>query len=172
MSHSHQRRGPADIITYRYKERLVYVTPEKDYQAAVDMAIQEYAEELAGVPRESIYFYTMANMDGQRRAVRIGRSAWPRAMEKLVRGEVVDIAIRPHTRDAVYGLSGDATASQPPPQYLEVPGARESGRSRSPSPTPSERSFFRRVFGFGMTPESSRSSSPCGHTLSEKVNGV
>ncbi|KAI4528056.1 hypothetical protein K525DRAFT_282035 [Schizophyllum commune Loenen D] len=126
-------------MTYRYNDRLVYVSPEKDYEVAIDVALQEYPE-LATVPRELISFHTMANMDGQRRAIRIGRTAWPRAMDKLMRGEVVDIIVR---WQDVKGAS--------PPQYLEVPGVSHA-RSRSPSPTPSERSILRRLFSRAPSP--------------------
>ncbi|TRM69178.1 hypothetical protein BD626DRAFT_473205 [Schizophyllum amplum] len=159
---SHSTRKTADIITYRFNDRLVYVSPEKNYQTAVDVALQEYADELAGIARERIAFYTMASMDGQRREVRIGQSAWPRAMDKLARGEVVDIVVK-------------ADPSAPPPQYLEVPGAKAASgaRSRSPSPSPSERSMFRRFFGFSSSPAPSRSSSPSSSSnerdISEKT---
>ncbi|KAL1746164.1 hypothetical protein HDZ31DRAFT_81394 [Schizophyllum fasciatum] len=155
MSHSANRK-PADIITYRYDERLVYVTPEKDYNIAIDIALQEYPE-LLGVPRDCISFFTMASMDGQRRPVRIGRSAWPRAMEKLVRGEIIDIKVRREEvkeKSQTGPLSPDTPA--PPPQYLEVPGVQDAARSRSPSPTPSERNFLRRLFGSSGSPSPER----------------
>ncbi|KAL1723745.1 hypothetical protein EV715DRAFT_285810 [Schizophyllum commune] len=162
MSHSTSPRSPsrrpADIMTYRYNDRLVYVSPEKDYEVAIDVALQEYPE-LATVPRELISFHTMANMDGQRRAIRIGRTAWPRAMDKLMRGEVVDIIVR---WQDVKGAS--------PPQYLEVPGV-SNARSRSPSPTPSERSILRRLFSRAPSPRpESRPASSHSDESSEKCS--
>ncbi|KAF8070781.1 hypothetical protein FPV67DRAFT_1414279 [Lyophyllum atratum] len=141
---------PTDIITYRLQSKLVYVRPADNYEQALDFAQKEFPDELAGVSRDRISFNITAKMNGEHRHVRISESAWVAAVTRLLRGEVIDVHVRPppgtiDTKDA------------PPPQYLEVPQPtlRHSTstpsspyhRSRDPSPSPSEKVSSRSWFG-------------------------
>ncbi|KAF5380532.1 hypothetical protein D9615_004722 [Tricholomella constricta] len=140
---------PTDIITYRCGSKLVYVRPADSYEQALDFAQKEFPEELAELPRDRIFFNISAKMNGEHKQVRISESAWVAAVTRLLRGEVIDVCVRPEPRDTKSEL--------PPPQYLEVPqrSLRQSSsapsspqnRSREPSPTPSDkgsRSWFGR----------------------------
>ncbi|KIK09123.1 hypothetical protein K443DRAFT_671626 [Laccaria amethystina LaAM-08-1] len=135
---------PADIITYKHAGKLVYVKPAENYELALDFAQKEFPEELAHVPRERIMFTISVNVQGERRHVRISESAWPGTVGRLLRGEVIDVGLRP-----------DPSAVIPPPQYLEVPSketavvqpkpksvrhSRSTPSSRSHSPAPSNQS--------------------------------
>ncbi|GLB37778.1 hypothetical protein LshimejAT787_0408290 [Lyophyllum shimeji] len=140
---------PTDIITYRLGSKLVYVRPADNYEQALELAQKEFSEDLAGLSRDRISFNITAKMNGERRHVRISESAWVAAVTRLLRGEVIDIHVRPPP-----GFVD--TKEPPPPQYLEVPQTtlRHSStpssprsRSRDPSPSPSERGSSRSWFG-------------------------
>ncbi|KAF9456942.1 hypothetical protein BDZ94DRAFT_293818 [Collybia nuda] len=103
---------PADIITYRLGDKLVYVRPADDYEQALDFAQKEFHEELSTISRERISFNVYATMNGERRSVRISESAWAPAVARLLRGEVIDISIRP--------LPQPSGTKDQPPQYLDV----------------------------------------------------
>ncbi|RDB25429.1 hypothetical protein Hypma_007551 [Hypsizygus marmoreus] len=135
---------PADIITYRLGCKLVYVKPADNYEQALDFAQKEFPEELANVSRNRISFTIMANMNGERKVVRISESAWVAAVARLLRGEVIDVQVRP--------LAPSADSKELPPQYLDVPHihvcphhplsapSSPRNRSRDISPTPSSKS--------------------------------
>ncbi|KAK7045645.1 hypothetical protein VNI00_007478 [Paramarasmius palmivorus] len=146
MSASHL---PAEVITYRLNhEKLVYVKPLSDYNEAVQLALKEFPEDLAGVPAHRIRLNVSATMGGEKKHVRISESAWPSTVKRMIRGEVVDVEIAP-----------DGKETPPPPMYLEVPDDSLSSSgysksvpgSRASSPTPSDktlnrsRSWFSRI---------------------------
>ncbi|KAG7449631.1 uncharacterized protein BT62DRAFT_597588 [Guyanagaster necrorhizus] len=146
--------APADIITYRFRTNLVYVKPELDYEVALDVAQKEFAQ-LVEVDRHRIVFTTQATVAGIRTSVRISASAWASTVSRMLRGEVIDVEI------------AEAKKEDEPPQYLEVPEAKEdyarcyrsapssrsNSRTRQSSPTPSlnsgeksRRTWFTRHF--------------------------
>ncbi|KAF8222654.1 hypothetical protein L208DRAFT_1321397 [Tricholoma matsutake] len=113
---------PPEVITYRLGDKLVYVKPAAHYEASLDFAQKEFAEELSEVSRNRISFNISAPVNGERRSVRISESAWPAAVARLLRGEVINIQVRP------------LPLKDQPPQYLEVPD-RDSRLSRSSPPS-------------------------------------
>ncbi|KIY50293.1 hypothetical protein FISHEDRAFT_71899 [Fistulina hepatica ATCC 64428] len=142
---------PADIITYRLGGRLVYVKPASNYEEALDVAVNEFPDVLYGIPRSRITFNISASMSGQRQVVRISAGAWPAAVARLLRGEVIDIRVRPTSVISQNERSGDFSCldgdNLPPPKYLEIPEApkkrssswsRQSSRSRRSSPASKE----------------------------------
>ena len=93
-------------------------------QQALNFAQKEFAEELSEVSRDRISFNISAPVNGERRSVRISESAWPAAVARLLRGEVIDIHLRP------------LPLKDQPPQYLEVPDpTSQLSRSSPPSRT-------------------------------------
>ncbi len=84
--------------------------------------------------------------------VRISESAWEYTCERLLRGEIIDVTLKPR----VHRLKSRSEESlSPPPQYLEVPdgksGYYSAPASRASSPAPSYRSrksFLERVLCF------------------------
>lgn len=133
---------PTDIITYKHAGKLVYVKPAENYELALDFAQKEFPEELGHIPRDRIMFTISVNVQGERRHVRISESAWTGTVGRLLRGEVIDVGLRP-----------DPSAVIPPPQYLEIPSkepavaqprsvrhSRSTPSSRQHSPTPSSQS--------------------------------
>ncbi|KAF9012473.1 hypothetical protein BDQ17DRAFT_704566 [Cyathus striatus] len=137
---------PTDIITYRFAEKLVYVRPADNYEQALDVAQKEFPEELGDIPRDRITFNIVANINGGRKHVRISDSAWIATVARLLRGEIIELHIRP-----------DTSEKDAPPLYLEVPvindgedkplqnsraapSSRASLRTRQSSPAPSPKS--------------------------------
>ncbi|TEB38487.1 hypothetical protein FA13DRAFT_1726164 [Coprinellus micaceus] len=145
MSYKSAPVHPVDIITYRHKEKLVYVKPADSYEVALDLAQKEF-EELSYQARDRISFSVMSTYGkGERCPIRISESAWPSAVSRLQRGEIIDVDMR----------SGSATPPKsemelPPPQYLEVP--------KTTYPEPSKPSS-KKIAGSTSAP-SSRGSSP------------
>ncbi|KAH0588747.1 hypothetical protein H2248_004553 [Termitomyces sp. 'cryptogamus'] len=153
MTYRTEAPVPTDIITYRLNSKLVFVRPADDYEQALDYAQKEFPDELAELDRSRISFYINAKMNGDRlQSVRISASAWPAAVSRLLRGEVIDVCV--YTPPTVRHSDSKDVA---PPQYLEVPqlyhstSVPSSPRRRSPSPSCSvhsektKRSWFPRL---------------------------
>ncbi|RXW21910.1 hypothetical protein EST38_g3928 [Candolleomyces aberdarensis] len=140
---------PADIVTYQHQNKLVYVKPADTYELALDIAQKEFPEELANIPREKIGFAVLSEFVGegkQRLPVRISESAWPSAVARLLRGEIIQIYIREANGKDGKG-SKEILPPTPPPQYLDVPKVTFGGEtskskgpaSRQPRSTPTSR---------------------------------
>jgi hypothetical protein len=86
------------------------------------MALKEFADELTGIPKHRIRFSLQATMNGNRRRVRISESAWPSAVSRLLRGEVIDIEV---VEERMKGEKDE------PPRYLEVPDIKVNDMSIS-----------------------------------------
>ncbi|KAF5317061.1 hypothetical protein D9611_004036 [Ephemerocybe angulata] len=145
---------PADIVTYRHGNKLVYVKPAENYELALDIAQKEF-EELSHVSRDCIGFAVMSTVGkGERCPIRISESAWPSAVTRLLRGEIIDVYIRLDPRSE--------SKEFPPPQYLEVPKVTVSFPEK---PSLSKSSGSSKSIGTGTrsTP-SSRSNSPSHRT--------
>ncbi|KAJ3536013.1 hypothetical protein NMY22_g6228 [Coprinellus aureogranulatus] len=107
----------ADIITYRHKKKLVYVKPAETYELALDIAQKEF-EELSYEDRGRIGFSVMSTFGkGERCPIRISESAWPSAVSRLLRGEIIDVFLRADSQPDLK----NAQDFPPPPMYLEVP---------------------------------------------------
>ncbi|KAJ7594641.1 hypothetical protein C8J56DRAFT_444248 [Mycena floridula] len=138
---------PADIVTYRFSDNLVYVKPATDYEATLDVAQKEFPEGLAHVDRDRIIFTIPATVGGTRQKVRISSGAWPSTIVRMLRGEVIDISITDSKEEK--------EKEAPPPQYLEVPDTDYNSRlSRS---SPSSRCNSRASSPSGRSEKSSRS---------------
>ncbi|KAF9039489.1 hypothetical protein BDZ89DRAFT_1156942 [Hymenopellis radicata] len=146
--------NPNNLITYRFEEELVYVGVVPNYKDALDIVVKEFPI-LSEVDRERLTLSTHATMNGARRTVRISESGWAPTSAKLLRGEVIDVTLKP----PVNGLKSRSAESlvDAPPQYLEVPdvkmGYYSAPVSRASSPAPSARSrksFLERVFCFKL----------------------
>jgi len=101
-----------DVITYRLGTKLVFVGLADNYQQALDLAQREFPEELRHIPRNRISLGIQATLAGVRRSVRISESAWAPTAARLLRGQVVDVQVRP-------AASLDHKAQLP--KYSEVP---------------------------------------------------
>lgn len=108
------------------------------FQQALDFAQKEFPE-LSHISRDHIEFTILASMGGERRMVRISESAWPAAVARLLRAEIIDINVR------------QDDSKEPPPLYLAVPQLTEGVHRKSLSAPSSPRSH-------------SRSSSPSGRS--------
>ncbi|KAJ7635274.1 hypothetical protein FB45DRAFT_911153, partial [Roridomyces roridus] len=83
-----------EYITYRFRNRLVYVRPASTYETALDLAQKEFTE-LSTVPRENISLNTAATVNKQDPpvVVRISESAWGATMARQQSGGVIDIGV-------------------------------------------------------------------------------
>ncbi|KAL0955984.1 hypothetical protein HGRIS_002163 [Hohenbuehelia grisea] len=124
---------PADIITYRRDDKLVFVQPAADYTGGLTEARKVFPE-LLNIPNERINFYITATMSGTRTQVRISESAWAPAIARLLRGEVVDIVVdrKPETMDM-------RQLQDAPPMYLDVPDSKEAMEYRMSRSCPGSR---------------------------------
>lgn len=122
------------------------------------MAQKEFSEELGNVDRARIRFFIIASIHRgtEERIVRISEGAWQSAVARLLRGEIIDLELRPDP-NAPKGEDKNGT-----PLLLEVPGkeaidpARRRSFSGNPavkprknSPTPSSRSATNKKW-FGL----------------------
>ncbi|KAF8489554.1 hypothetical protein F5888DRAFT_1621859 [Russula emetica] len=159
-------RAPANVITYSYASRLVYVAPAETYDDAIDIAKESFRE-LSDVERERISFEIKVNLPKthESRTAEIGRTAWPMVVASLARFEIVEIRITPFSPETAMALSSSqASAVEPPPYALEKSGYSDSQTNVAPaygpqipsSQSPSSPSLITRIVNF-LTPKSSRS---------------
>ncbi|KDQ27624.1 hypothetical protein PLEOSDRAFT_158498 [Pleurotus ostreatus PC15] len=106
---------PADIITYRKDDKLVFVQPASSYVGAIEEARKVFPE-LVAIPDDRIGFYITATLGHSKAQVRVSESAWCAAIARLLRGEVVDVRV----------VEADVSISIDPPRYLEVPDTKET----------------------------------------------
>ncbi|KII95751.1 hypothetical protein PLICRDRAFT_34694 [Plicaturopsis crispa FD-325 SS-3] len=143
-----QRSAPsharADIVTYRFNDELVYVTPARDYNDAIEFARKVFPAGLRGVPRDRIALTVNVTMKGVNQPVRISQMAWPSVAERLLRYEVINIAITEPDVQLPDIIVEDTDAD--PPEYrpsLQSVDSKEGGnhpeRRRSSPPEASTR---------------------------------
>ncbi|EJD08553.1 uncharacterized protein FOMMEDRAFT_151421 [Fomitiporia mediterranea MF3/22] len=88
------RKTPAELITYRLDQEMVYVQPANDFEEALNYA-QSVFPQLFAVPRSRIAFAVNVRVNGILRPVRIAPMAWPRVRRSLATYEIIDISILP-----------------------------------------------------------------------------
>ncbi|KAI0301570.1 hypothetical protein B0F90DRAFT_1628468 [Multifurca ochricompacta] len=100
-------RIPADILTYCYCSRMVYVTPGESYEQAINFA-QEAFPELRNIDRDLICLEirVVFNNQKERKTAQIGRMAWSAVVATLARYEIVEIRV---------SSSPAQPATEPPP---------------------------------------------------------
>ncbi|KAG2366726.1 hypothetical protein BDR07DRAFT_1327772 [Suillus spraguei] len=101
-----QSPTPADVITYRLNNRMVYVPPAENFDQAVTFARSAFEGDLTGIDKSRISFSLNVLANGKKSSVNISREAWSMIMSHLVQYEIVDVHVQPELR-----LSG------PPPSY-------------------------------------------------------
>ncbi|KAN0114194.1 hypothetical protein V8E52_006992 [Russula decolorans] len=111
-------RAPADVLTYSYASRMVYVATAETYDHAIDIAKETFLE-LKDVERQRIKLEVHVMLKNQqvRRTAEIGRTAWPFVVPSLARFEIVEIRVAPET--AVALSSSQASTVEPPPYAHE-----------------------------------------------------
>jgi hypothetical protein len=141
---------PADDYEVRSKRSWSYsVLDIPPLQQALDFAQKEFPEELSDVSRDRISFNISATMGGERRAIRISESAWVAAVARLLRGEVIDVTVKPLPKSP---KSSDAKDIEPP-QYLEVP--QPVSQSRASRSTPASPAHSRQTSPSGQSEKGS-----------------
>jgi len=120
---------PADILTYRYQNRMVYVTPPKTYEEALDFA-QKVFPELKDVDRESISFQMRAHTGTAEHPARIAPMAWQQILGILTRFEILEIQVR--DADPPPNYDAPSVSSEKSKEHLS-PDHIPRSHSRSPS---------------------------------------
>lgn len=163
------------VITYRYKNKMVYVSPPDSHQVridaspsihlrlsspqiAIECARKEFSE-LTQYDSDRIGFYVNVQVKGQNLTtkVRIGDSAWQDVMKGLVQHEIVEIAVDPPIRSPRAHLHDieEAPPSYPHDEkYLTVGDSKSREPSRSRSGSRSPRNIVDRALGWMKNPSS------------------
>lgn len=153
MSHSpvpFSQRKPGSLVTYRFSDKMVYVTVAPTYEVRVDAwcsmerpltiirllqeaiqyALREFPE-LARYGADRIALWTHAKVAKQPQRVRVGSMAWEQVIQNLAQYEIIEISVEPPRPRIV--ISDDPAA--PPPVYTEGEESydRLDAKSRSPS---------------------------------------
>jgi hypothetical protein len=127
---------PADIVTYRLNDKMVYVTPADSYEQAIDFAKKVFPDELRKVNRNNISFsITVITRGDKKRSVWIADMAWSTVVSTLHRYEIIDVHVQPE----VQVTHDDITSLPPPPMYTsDSKEAAEfyAARARSCPPSP------------------------------------
>ncbi|EGO00946.1 hypothetical protein SERLA73DRAFT_167150 [Serpula lacrymans var. lacrymans S7.3] len=149
-SNSSNTVSTTDILTYRLNRNMVYVTPPRDMEQALEFARTVFPDELADVDRTRISFSVTVISGGRISAVGISPFAWSAIVPHLIRYEVIDVHVR---RD------NDA-----PPEYSHRESKRSSEKTPiSYSPIPMQaraRSCYRRLTTLGRNEKSREKATP------------
>jgi len=138
--------GSSDIpqvVTYCHDKKFVYVKLAENYEQALDIAQQEFADELRNVRRDRISFSLRVKYTGEKStcSVRIPATTWPAAFKKRPLYAVLDVHVQPELH---------AERVDGPPGYEIAVGKEgsESKGSKSTSNThPAGNGVFRSFFG-------------------------
>ncbi|KAG2347542.1 hypothetical protein BDR05DRAFT_958283 [Suillus weaverae] len=98
--------APADIITYRLNDQMMYVPLAKNFDQAVTFARSAFEGDLTGIDKSRISLSLNVMANGKQSSVCISRAAWSAITSHLVRYEIVDVHIKP-----------ELEVSGPPPSY-------------------------------------------------------
>lgn len=128
--HHPNNRSNANLVTYRFRGKMVYVTAAPSYEKAVEFARVLFREDLRDVDDSCISFYVTVNAPTGIQSVQISPMAWKEVTTTLVRYEIIDVIVEPqvviHEADT-------------PPNYLDVVSKErtpEVARARSTTPDP------------------------------------
>lgn len=134
---------PKDTIAYHLDSKFVYVKPPGTYEQAIEVAQQEFPEELGNISGDRISLSLHTRLNCGAHDVRISGSAWAAVVGSpycYPSGcKVIDVHVKPPPLTEVVST----------PERLPSPS--RSKWHRSPSPYPylenESRSWFARVFG-------------------------
>ncbi|KAL5504758.1 hypothetical protein ACEPAH_7421 [Sanghuangporus vaninii] len=88
------RQYPAELVTYRLGDEMVYVEPPQHHEQALDFAKRVFPS-LADTPRSRLAFQVSVRVGSHESLskVRIAPMAWARAMKSLATYEIIEIVI-------------------------------------------------------------------------------
>ncbi|KAH8115469.1 hypothetical protein DFH11DRAFT_1743049 [Phellopilus nigrolimitatus] len=117
-----QQKTPAELVTYRLDNEMVYVQPTSDFEHSTTH--KAFFHNLQHVARERIAFSVNVRVGSMLRTVRIAPMAWGRVLHSLATYEIVDLSILPLASTSRAAKSEtDIITSAPgitedaPPQY-------------------------------------------------------
>lgn len=120
-----QSPAPADVITYRFNNQMIYVPPAESFDQAVTFARSAFENDLTGIDKSRISFSLNVLANGKQSSVGISRVAWSRIMSHLARYEIIDVHVQPELK-----------VTGPPPSYRScssTKGGEKEERSSSHS---------------------------------------
>jgi hypothetical protein len=118
-----RRQTPADVITYRYNDQMMYVPPAESFDQAVTFARSAFESDLTGIDKSRISFSLNVLANGKQSSVGISRVAWSKMMAHLARYEIIDVHVQPEIK-----------VSAPPPSYQPCsPTEGNEKKQHSPS---------------------------------------
>jgi len=119
------------VVTYRYKEKMVYVTAADTHEQAVQFAREVFPDDLRHVRcRRQLSFTIISNTPDGKRAVQISPVAWNAVVSTLACYEIIDINVHPEVMlEDELEWEGD---------YKDVALVEELQKSSSPSVHPND----------------------------------
>ncbi|KZS87191.1 hypothetical protein SISNIDRAFT_538041 [Sistotremastrum niveocremeum HHB9708] len=113
----------SDIITYRYKQDMVYVTPAQNYIDAVQSA-KDVFPSLRAEPIENITLALNVSLGDGVKPVRIAPAVWPAVRATVAKYEIleVDLSEKPvYDKELVYNKAQVVKSEwlMPPPEANE-----------------------------------------------------
>ncbi|KAH9917558.1 uncharacterized protein B0H18DRAFT_841901, partial [Fomitopsis serialis] len=81
------------VVTYRYKEKMVYVTPADTYEQAVQFAREVFPDDLRHIHPQQLSFTIISNTPKGKRTVQISPMAWKAVVGTLACYEIIDLNV-------------------------------------------------------------------------------
>ncbi|KAG2043726.1 hypothetical protein BDR03DRAFT_909187 [Suillus americanus] len=128
-----QSPAPADVVTYRFNNQMMYVPPAESFDQAVTFARSAFESDLTGIDKGRISFSLNVLANGKQSSVGISKVAWSRIMSHLARYEIIDVHVQPEIK--VFG---------PPPSYRPC-GSTEGNEKERHSSSHSSSALHRLV---------------------------
>ncbi|KAJ8586424.1 hypothetical protein M405DRAFT_743643, partial [Rhizopogon salebrosus TDB-379] len=93
---------PADIITYRLNDKMMYVPPAENFDQAVTFARSAFDNELTGVHNSRISFSLNVLTNGKQTSMGISSVAWAVVVSRLEPYEIIDVHVQPEIQVLCY----------------------------------------------------------------------
>ncbi|KAG1823994.1 hypothetical protein EV424DRAFT_1487128, partial [Suillus variegatus] len=90
-----QSPAPADVITYRLNNKMMYVPPAESFDQAVTFARSAFEGDLTGIDKSRISFSLNVLANGKQSSVGISSEAWSKIMSHLAQYEIIDVHVQP-----------------------------------------------------------------------------
>ncbi|KAG2142285.1 uncharacterized protein EDB93DRAFT_1158353 [Suillus bovinus] len=120
-----QSPAPADLVTYRFNNQMMYVPPAENFDQAVTFARSAFEGDLTGIDKSRISFSLNVLANGKQSSVGISRVAWSTTMSHLAQYEIIDVHVQPELR-----VPG---SPEPPPSYRSCGSPKDSEKEQHSS---------------------------------------
>ncbi|KAG1901013.1 uncharacterized protein F5891DRAFT_951456 [Suillus fuscotomentosus] len=124
-----QSPAPADVITYRLNNKMMYVPPAESFDQAVTFARSAFEGDLTGIDKSRISFSLNVLANGKQSSVGISSAAWSKIMSHLAQYEIIDVHVQPVLK-----------VSEAPPSYRSCGSTGDVEKEHHSSPHSSSHS--------------------------------